>query len=181
MSGYVLAVGATYPHKNFELLIDAYLELDEKLRRAHPLLIAGGKKKYLEILKRHVEASGKTNIIFTGYIPNGLMQALYNEATAFVFPSLYEGFGIPLLEAMACGCPVISSNASSMPEVCGEAALYFNPSDKLELTKSITRVLTSDSLQSELRNKGLRQAEKFSWEKSAQLLQTIIENIVSKN
>ncbi len=181
VSNYLLAVGATYPHKNFELMIDAYLQLDEKTKRRHPLLIAGGKKKYLDVLKNYVAASGGTNIIFTGYVPDYLMQPLYNEASALIFPSLYEGFGIPLLEAMACGCPVISSNASSMPEVCGNAALYFHPSDKSALTLLITQLLKSETLQNELRQKGLQQAEKFSWSQSAKSLQTIIENIYSKN
>lgn len=175
---YFLAIGPTYPHKNFELLIDAYQSLDDELKKEYKLLIAGGKAAYLDKLKKKVSALQlNDNIRFIGYVPAALMPALYREAYALVFPSLYEGFGIPLLEAMASGCPVISSDTSSMPEVCGDAAMYFDPLNQAALTTAITRMINDEVLYADLRKKGLLQAMKFSWMHSAQRLKTIIENI----
>ncbi|MBI3883059.1 MAG: glycosyltransferase family 4 protein, partial [Sphingobacteriales bacterium] len=119
---YLLAIGPTYPHKNFELLLSAYKQLDQETQKQYPLIIAGGKKNYLSVLKKQVQKLGlEKQVHFLGYVPIELMPALYREALTFIFPSLYEGFGIPLLEAMACGCPLIVSNISSMHEVCDDA------------------------------------------------------------
>jgi glycosyltransferase involved in cell wall biosynthesis len=178
VGNYLLAIGPTYPHKNFEMLIDAYKELNSTCKKTHPLLIAGGKEKYLTVLKNQVKHLGLQDCIhFTGYVPIELMPSLYREAYALIFPSLYEGFGIPLLEAMASGCPVISSNTSSMPEVCGDAVLYFDPADKFSLTASIQHLATDDSMRSDLVAKGLEQAKKFSWKKMAGSFNNIIDNI----
>lgn len=175
---YLLAVGPTYPHKNFETLIDAYASLDQTTRDKHPLLIAGGKKKYLDHLKQYVQGRQlNQQIHFTGYVPSELMAPLYREAHALVFPSLYEGFGFPLLEAMACGCPVISSNTSSMPEVCGEAALYFTPTNRKEMSLSIEKLVFDNKLRQDLREKGLVRAKQFSWEQTAQALKTLIDRL----
>ena len=104
----MLGVGPTYPHKNFERLIDAYNNLPDVIKQKYPLVIAGGKKKYENHLKQYVKTVKlEKNVHFLGYVPIELMPSLYREALALVFPSLYEGFGIPLLEAMACGCAVV--------------------------------------------------------------------------
>src|SRR5262249_15926560 len=145
VKNYILAVGPTYAHKNFELLLETYGELDEVAREKHPWLIAGGKERYVSTLKALVERSGLTDFVFfTGYVPFALMPSLYKEAACMVFPSLHEGFGIPLLQAMACGCPVIVSNVSSMPEVCEDAAMYFNPYQKQSLANCITAVVSDN-------------------------------------
>lgn len=176
LENYLLAVGPTYPHKNFELLIDAYNGLDDSIKNRFPLAIAGGKKKYAAHLKQYVKELGlEEHIHFLGYVPMPLMPSLYREAAALVFPSLYEGFGFPLLEAMACGCPVIASNTSSMPEVCGDAALYFDPLHKDSLTLSIEKLISDQTLRTQLQKKGLIQSKKFSWEQTAQTLKTLIE------
>ena len=176
---YLLAIGPTYPHKNFETLIQAYKELDDSVRIQFPLVIAGGKKEYVNTLKLLVKQLDlEINIRFIGYVPIDLMPALYREAEVFIFPSLYEGFGIPLLEAMACGCPVITSNTSSMPEVCGDAALYFDPLDRDALKKRIMNLTEDRKLWNEMRKRGLEQVKKFSWQRTAQQLKSVIENII---
>ncbi|MEO6230482.1 MAG: glycosyltransferase family 1 protein [Ferruginibacter sp.] len=182
LQNYLLAVGPTYPHKNFEMLIDAYASMDESFKRVHPLLIAGGKASYLNLLKRYVTAQHLDDFIFfAGYVPLNLMPSLYREAFALVFPSLYEGFGIPLLEAMASGCPVIVSDSSSMPEVCGDAALYFNPKDKIELCNAIKYLNENADERSLLIEKGLIQVKKFSWKKMAESFNSLIQSSVLNN
>jgi glycosyltransferase involved in cell wall biosynthesis len=177
LENYFLAIGPTYLHKNFELLIEAYDKIGTDYKKRHPLLIAGGKEKYLSVLKKLVKKLGlEDSIYFTGYVPIELMPALYREAYALVFPSLYEGFGIPLLEAMATGCPVITSNTSSMPEVCGDAVLYFDPGDQSLLTASMQLLITDTTLHNELKKQGLEQAKKFSWKKMAGSFNNIIDN-----
>ncbi len=182
VSNYILAVGPTLPHKNFETLLYAYKDLEEPLRKKHPLVIPGGKKKYTEYLKNLVqELNLEADVHFLGYVDMDLMPSLYREATVLVFPSLFEGFGLPVLEAMASGCPVITSNTSSMPEVGGEAVLYFDPLNKQQLCSALNNVLTNGGLRNALREKGLEQARKFSWEQSARSLKTIIDNQISNN
>lgn len=177
LKNYFLAVGPTYPHKNFEFLIQAYHALGENVRKEYPLVIAGGKKKYLAKLKRLVsDLKLEKEIHFLGYVPTELMPPLYREAFLLIFPSLYEGFGFPLLEAMACGCPVITSQNSSMPEVCGQAALYFDPINKKSLLDAISQIVQNDSLRNELRRKGLHQAQRFSWENSASEWKKVVDN-----
>jgi glycosyltransferase involved in cell wall biosynthesis len=182
VSDYILAVGPTYPHKNFELLITAYGNIDSTTRRKHPLLIAGGMKPYVNKLKEFVKTAGlEDQVHFTGYIPADLMPSLYKEALFLVFPSLYEGFGFPLLEAMACGCPVTCSNTSSIPEVCGNAAIYFNPDNKAELTRAMNEMIKKPEIRNDLRRKGLAQSSLFSWESSAEKLKRITDHIIVNN
>ncbi len=182
LSNYLLAVGPTYPHKNFEILIDAYSEMNKDFKRQHPLLIAGGKEEYLNLLKDYVKKGYcQDHIFFTGYVPLELMPSLYREAFALVFPSLYEGFGIPLLEAMACGCPVITSNTSSMPEVGGNAVIYFDPCDKDSLKTAIEKLASSDDLREKMIIKGLEQVKQFSWKKMAESFNSLIETLIIKN
>jgi glycosyltransferase involved in cell wall biosynthesis len=173
---YLLAVGPTYPHKNFEMLLQVYKELSPTLRKQHPLAIAGGKQAYINTLTALVKKLQLENDVhFLGYVPIQFMPSLYREASALVFPSLYEGFGIPLLEAMACGLPVIASNTSSMPEVCGNAALYIDPLDKNSLKAAIEKITTDTNLRLELREKGLIRVKQFSWEQTAREYKTLIQ------
>ncbi len=182
VKNYFLSIGPTYPHKNFEKLINAWNNLSEPIKQEHPLVIAGGKEKYIKTLTLLVKKLGIENkVFFLGYVPIKFMPMLYREATALVFPSLYEGFGIPLLEGMACGCPVLASNTSSIPEVCGDAVLYFNPDDQASITTSMCTVLSSSQIRIALAEKGLIQANKFSWKKMAESFNTEIENYFNKN
>jgi glycosyltransferase involved in cell wall biosynthesis len=180
---YLLAIGPTYPHKNFESLIDAYNQLPAVLQQDHPLVIAGGKNPYLQRLKQYVHhTKAAQHIQFIGYVPIDLMPSLYREATALVFPSLYEGFGIPLLEAMACGCPVLCSNTSSMPEVCADAALYFDPHDTTAIKDTITTLLLNqDDTRETLVKKGFVRVQQFSWKKTAQHIKTLIDHEFQPN
>jgi glycosyltransferase involved in cell wall biosynthesis len=116
-------------------------------------------------------------IIFTGYVPDEDLSALYSGAKAFIFPSLQEGFGLPILEAMQCGTPVISSNATSLPEVAGEAAILINPYDKDELSQAMLNLLSDENLRNELTQKGLERAKQFSWSKCAQETVEIYQKI----
>ncbi len=102
-------------------------------------------------------------MVFPGYVPDAQLEVLYQEARAYVFPSLYEGFGLPPLEAMAKGCPVISSDRASLPEVLGSAALYFNPEDEIQIITKIREVLNDENLRSNLIESGLEQAKKYNW------------------
>jgi glycosyltransferase involved in cell wall biosynthesis len=182
LRNYLLAVGPTYPHKNLEMLLLAYKDMDPVVRSGYPLVIAGGRKGYVSYLKRRADELGLTKEVhFLGYIPMTHMPSLYREAYALVFPSLYEGFGIPLLEAMACGCPVAVSRTSSMPEVCGDAAQYFDPVDKASMRKAIEQLIFDESTYGRLREKGLEQVRKFSWEKTALGVKEVLDNHFSIN
>jgi glycosyltransferase involved in cell wall biosynthesis len=142
------------------------------------LLVLGGQAGWLS--KPIVELVDKLNlskrVIFTGYLPNQDLPALLSSAEAFVLPSLYEGFGMGVIEAMACGCPVICSNSSSLPEVAGNAALLHHPLDRAALEWNLRRLLTAPALREELRRKGFEQAAKFSWEHCAAQTLAVLES-----
>jgi glycosyltransferase involved in cell wall biosynthesis len=171
---YLLYVGTIQPRKNLARLIEAFAHLVNDSAFAYPereklQLVLGGQRGWLsEPIVELVEKLKLGNrVIFTGYIADEDLPVLLSGATAFVLPSLYEGFGMGVLEAMACGCPVVCSNAASLPEVAGEAALLHHPLDQAALEAQLRRLLTNPDLQKELRRKGFEQVEKFSWEKCA--------------
>ncbi len=159
---YALYVGINKPHKNLQTLMDAW-----GAARVHDaaLVIAGAwDARYSDTATRGRDDAAMR---FIANIPDNDLPALYSGAIVFVMPSLYEGFGLPLLEAMACGAPVISSDASSLPEVGGDAAFYFNPRDPDALAAMLARVLSDAALHDELRGKSLARAAEFSWERTA--------------
>jgi len=161
---FLLHVGTLQPRKNIPTLLEAFARVDDQSLH---LLLVGGKGWLFDEIFRRVEQLGiQKRVHFTGYVPDGELPLWYNAATAFVFPSVYEGFGMPVVEAMACGTPVIASNASSIPEAAGEAAQLFAPQDVDGLVEAITAVIQSPPLQQEMRQKGLQQAAKFSWERA---------------
>jgi len=163
---FLLFVGALEPRKNLERLIKAYISLNKDVKKDLKLVLAGApgwrNKKIMALI--NVE---KENIYYLGYVSNQELAFLYNLATLFVFPSLYEGFGLPPLEAMACGCPVVVSNVSALPEICGDAAYYINPYNIDSIVEGICKVLDDKDLRGELIKKGLERAKIFSWDKSA--------------
>ncbi|MBU4420989.1 MAG: glycosyltransferase family 4 protein [Proteobacteria bacterium] len=165
---FILYVGAIQPRKNIATLIRAYSMLCKEQNFEHKLVIAGGvgwKNKNIRPLIEELKLKDK--IIFTGYISEHDLPAIYNLSDAFVFPSLYEGFGLPVLEAMACGVTVVTSNVSSLPEVAGDAALLINPHSIEDLADGIRRILHDEGLRKKNIAKGLEQAKLFTWEKCA--------------
>ncbi len=167
---YILAViSFLNPRKNLGNIIKAYNKAGLKDTK---LVIAG---------VRADEFPDKSiinkNIVFAGYMKDKGLAGLYKNAKLLVFPSLFEGFGIPPLEAMSCGCPVIASNLTSLPEVCGDAAYYVNPYDVEDIASAIKHVLNNENLQNTLRKKGLERANFFSWKSSANKIKEILENL----
>ena len=167
---YILYVGPrNYDYKNFDLLLDVFIE--KKYFTHFDLIVVGGEK---EIDLRHKEkikiTAGQGNWLLHKFGNDKDLAVLYSQATVFVYPSLYEGFGLPPLEAMACGCPVLSSHSSSMPEVVGDAGLLFNPNDRNDFTSKLDKILYDKQLQLTLREKGKERAKQFTWQKSAQAM-----------
>lgn len=164
---FVLYVGSNKPHKNLVRLIEAWYHLTEYAIR-NTLVIAGPWDPRYPEPRRLAERLGLQDIRWLGPVPEADLPALYSAATVFVFPSLYEGFGLPVLEAMACGTPVACSNVSSLPEVVGEAALTFAPDDHDAIADALTRLLLDADLRADLRERGMQQAARFSWERTAE-------------
>ncbi|MFO7166958.1 MAG: glycosyltransferase family 1 protein [Chloroflexota bacterium] len=164
---FVLFLGTLEPRKNIPLLLDAYAMIARSTDA--PLIIAGSKGwLYEPILARAEQLGLGDRLRFAGYVDQAEQHLWYAAATLFAFPSLYEGFGMPPLEAMACGTPVVVSSSSSLPEVVGDAALTVSPSDPEELAEAMHRLLADGELRQELRARGLRQAQRFSWRETAE-------------
>jgi glycosyltransferase involved in cell wall biosynthesis len=158
---FFLCVGSNSPHKNFSLVLQALKLWDS---RDSELIIAGG--DFSKVFQEQGYPLPK-NARRVGYLQDSELRALYQRAAGFIFPSLYEGFGLPPLEAMTCGCPVLCSNASSLPEVGGDAVLYFDPSNAAQLAGLMEKLVVDLDLQEKLKRKGACQAEKFSWQSAA--------------
>lgn len=168
---YFFYVGTLEPRKNIGRLIDAYRLLLDKKKDAPKLVIGGGKGwKYGAIYEKLDSPELKSNVIFTGFVSDEDLPLLMRGARAFVFPSLYEGFGMPPLEAMACGCPVLCSNAASLPEIVADAGLSVDPYDVNALFEALYSLSCDDALCARLSRDGIERAKRFSWEKSAETL-----------
>lgn len=168
---YLLYVGTIEPRKNLVRLLRAYSLLKQEQGIEHQLVLAGGRGWEAEDIYRMAEEL--PDVVLTGYVSAEEKNALYQNAAAFVFPSLYEGFGIPPLEAMALGCPVVCSNAASLPEVVGEAARLIDPLDEKDIAQGIWDVLSDRAYASRLISEGYRQSEKYTWDASAEKLARI--------
>lgn len=176
---YILFVGAHDYRKNLATLIKAFELLKTGRRIPHKLVLAGSAgsdTKFYPPLKGIAKTAGD-DIIFPGYVSDRELPALYRGAQVFVFPSFKEGFGLPVLEAMACGTPVVSSKRSSLPEVVGDAGLLVNPEKESEIADAIFQILSSPSLARELREKGMKQSSRFSWENTGREVLNLIERI----
>lgn len=173
---YFLFVGTIEPRKNLITLLNAFENFKIRNKTKHKLVIVGGRgwksTGFYKKLNKHVY---KQDVIIPGYIPREELPVLYSMALAFIYPSLYEGFGFPVLEAMSCGTPVITSNASSLPEVGGKAALYFDPNSVDDLVEKMDLIYQDEALREDLKEKGFEQSSKFSWEKFAKEFVRIIE------
>ncbi len=166
--GFLLCVGTLEPRKNVPGLLQAYRMLLDAQVTSAPLVIVGGKGwLYHEIFERITVLRLTEHVRFLHNVPDEDLPGLYNAAALLTTPSFYEGFGLPALEAMACGTPVVVSNRSSLPEVVGEAGLLTDPDDPTAIADELARVLTDASLRERLRAKGLAQAARFSWERAA--------------
>jgi len=178
---FLLYVGNYKPHKNLIRLVEAFDQALPELPKGSQLVIVGPRdKRYPEIGRLVKKLALEKSVILAGYVSEEELLILYNSATAFVFPSLYEGFGLPPLEAMACGLPVISSNLSSLPEVVGKAALSINPEDVEDMRRAIVGVFSDEELRQDLRRKGLARAKKFSWEKTAEMTLEVYEEVAGE-
>jgi glycosyltransferase involved in cell wall biosynthesis len=175
---YLLYVGNVKPHKNLFTLIQAFEIIKDKI--PHDLVIVGKKEGF--ITGDHVVASKASGlgdrVRFTGFIEDEILKQYFAYANALVFPSLYEGFGLPPLEAMASGCPVIVSNTASLPEVCGDAVLYCDPRSPQDIADKIQKIIYDYSLRDTLNQKGLERAKLFTWEKCASETVSVIEEVL---
>lgn len=175
---YILAVGSIQPRKNLVRLMAAYGRLRRKLPADKlPKLVLVGKRAWLynETIRTVDELELSKWVILTGYVPETDLPALYSGATCFVYPSYFEGFGLPPLEAMKCGTPVIVGNRTSLPEVVGDAALLVDPFDVDEIAAGIERILGDENLRTSLKEKGIQRASGFDWQETARLTLGVYE------
>ncbi len=171
---YVAAVGTVQPRKNYQMLIRAFKEVAVKL--PHDLVFIGGKGWLDQEMKLEVDRQGlQGRVKFTGFVDDEDLPVLYSGASILAFPSLYEGFGLPILEAMACGLPCLISDASSLPEVGGDAARYLSPTDEAAWTKGMMDLLTDGEKRSLMSEFGKKRARLFSWNKAATALMNVYE------
>jgi glycosyltransferase involved in cell wall biosynthesis len=175
---YILFVGTLQPRKNIAKLIEAFSDLNDK----EMSLVIVGKKgwQYDQIMGAPKKFGVEERVKFLEKVSDEDLPSLYKHAEFFILPSLYEGFGLPVLEAMSYGCPVITSNISSLPEAGGDAALYVDPKDVKDITEKMNRLLEDDKLRRELSEKGKEQIKKFSWEKSAKEVLAVLEEAANE-
>ncbi len=178
----VLMVSDISPRKNQVRLIRAFEHVHVKTQGSAELLIVGNMRESVpefEPTLRDIRARNEGIQITTcGYLSDSEILSLYEQADVFVYPSLYEGFGLPVLEAMACGCPVITSNTSSLPEVVGDAGMLIDPHDVDELAQAIITVLADDELKREMSRKSIAQAQTFSWETTGEAYTTLLNSLL---
>lgn len=176
---YLLSVGNLQPRKNLAQLIRAYTRLRELVEEFRGQLVIVGRKAWLyqNIVHEAHRSRYVGDVIFTDYVPEDDLPGLYSGATAFVYPSIFEGFGLPVLEAMACGTPVITSNSSALPEVVGEAGLMVDPYDEEAMARAIQRVVEDAQLRAQLSEQSLVQAAKFSWRRTAELTLAVYHEV----
>jgi glycosyltransferase involved in cell wall biosynthesis len=184
-NNFLLYVGNAYPHKNLETLLHVFAKL--LVRKPDLRLVLIGKEDYfynrVHEIARALNLWQKENInspvIFPGYVSDAQLEILYSEARAYIFPSLYEGFGLPPLEAMARSCPVVSSNRASLPEILGSAALYFDPENEADILEKIWQILHDETLRNSLVERGREQVKKYSWWRCADQTLKVYQQILN--
>ncbi len=173
---YILSVCTLEPRKNLKALLQAFRSMPG--RRNYQLVLVGMTGWVISDFFDDISTSDiRENILITGYVANSELAPLYTGAELFAFPSLYEGFGLPVLEAMQCGCPVITSNSSSIPEVAGDAAIMLDPEDIDGLSAAMDTILKNSSIKKNLSARGLKRSKLFSWEKAARTLLQSLESL----
>jgi len=177
---YFLYVGNVKPHKNLSRLVESFAGVSGII--PHDLVVVGRKEGFGtgDLAVERLTGDVPNRVVFAGQVSNAELERYYLHATALVFPSLYEGFGLPALEAMAAGCPVLASNAAALPEVCGDAALYFDPYDADDIGHKMALLAGDDSLRSRLIDLGKLQASKFSWKRTAELTARILMDLMNE-
>ena len=177
---FIFSVGSIEPRKNLIGLLKAYNSLDAKIKNEYKLVLAGFKgwenSEIMELIDKD-----KENIHYLGFISDAELAKFYNLASLFAYPSFYEGFGLPVLEAMACGTSVVCSDSSSLPEVGGDAVVYCDPYSIEDIKEKIEMVLGDKVLQQKMIQKGLKRAKMFSWEKSAQEHEKVFKRLMTEN
>lgn len=177
---FVLFIGTLEPRKNVTRLIIAFSKSKE-IRATHKLVLAGQEGWLSESIFETVRNSGLAgDVIFTGYIQEDDLPSLYNAADLFVFPTLYEGFGLPLLEAMACGIPIVASNTSSIPEIVGDAALLVDPYSVEDIARGMERALLDSNLRAMLVQKGLERVKQFSWQTTSEKTLKVYQQVAGQ-
>lgn len=163
---FILFVGPINRRKNLINLIDAFYRISKRFKDIYLVVTGGYEEEYMKIVENKIsDYSIKNKILFLGYVSINDLCLLYNKALILVYPSFYEGFGYPPLEAMACGCPVVASNLTSIPEICGDAALYFDPHSVDEIYDAILKVMLDSEVKNKIVENGYKQVKKYSWEK----------------
>ncbi len=176
---YLLAVGTLEPRKNLERLLDAFRRMPAALRRAYPLVLVGDRGWHNEALLQRIETlRAEGELHWPGYVAEEDLPFFYAGAAAFAYPSLYEGFGLPVLEAMASGVPVLTSNRASLPEVAGDAALFVDPEDVADIARALERLLTDTGWSEGAVQRGLARARAFTWEACVDRTVSIYRKVV---
>ena len=180
---FLLYAGNIKPHKNIGRIIEAFAALKAELEKENrftdlKLIIIGDElSKHPDLRRTVIKAGVQNDVRFLGFVPIDVLRIFYDATKIFVFPSLYEGFGLPPLEAMALGTPVVTSNASSLPEVVGDAAVLVNPENVFEIMRALHRVLLDQALRERLKERSYRQAQRFSWDVSAQRILQVYQEV----
>lgn len=177
---YIVCVGNVKPHKNIPIVLKAFKKIADQI--PHDLLIIGKKEDFITGDARVADAVTELQdrVHLLGVVPDDVLKSYVTHADVLVFPSLYEGFGLPPLEAMACGCPVLASSAASIPEVCGDAVLYFDPQDAEQLASRLLELLQNNELRADLSAKGKLRSVLFDWRKCSTATATIIREALSE-
>ena len=183
---FVLYAGNIKPQKNLPRLIEAFAVAKSELRN-HPkyanlklLLIGDSAEEQSDLRRAVIRSRVQSDVRFLGFVPHPVLRVFYSRASAFLFPSLYEGFGLPPLEAMAHGAPVLTSSVSSLPEVFSQAALLVNPENIFEIARGIRQILTEDVLRETLVRRGYELVQKYSWERSAEQVREVYRSVVAR-
>ena len=176
---FIMYVGRPQPHKNLDRLVDAFI----LLRQDNPqlrLVLAGKRDSLFKRLEKRVAQKGAGNVIFTGFVSEGQLRWLYEHTAAYIFPSLSEGFGLPGLEAMMHGAPVVSSSATCLPEVYGDGALYFDPLDANDMAEKINAVINDEKLAHDLVQRGKKVAASYSWQRTAEQTLAVYKEVLGE-